>query len=74
MGASCNRQLSFVIAFLAQGLALLLLLHPNSFAAADGPRLVQKDGRYRSEEHTSELQSPKQISYAVFCLKKKTHV
>ena len=25
----------------------------------------------RSEEHTSELQSPKQISYAVFCLKKK---
>jgi hypothetical protein len=46
MGASCNRQLSFVIAFLAQGLALLLLLHPNSFAAADGPRLVQKDGRY----------------------------
>ena len=23
------------------------------------------------EEHTSELQSPKSISYAVFCLKKK---
>ena len=27
--------------------------------------------RYRSEEHTSELQSPILISYAVFCLKKK---
>src|ERR1051325_5713702 len=27
--------------------------------------------RYRSEEHTSELQSPYVISYAVFCLKKK---
>ena len=26
----------------------------------------------RSEEHTSELQSPVSISYAVFCLKKKT--
>src|SRR5216117_4454291 len=26
---------------------------------------------YRSEEHTSELQSPFLISYAVFCLKKK---
>src|SRR5213082_464626 len=28
-------------------------------------------GRARSEEHTSELQSPDTISYAVFCLKKK---
>src|SRR5881398_3786525 len=27
--------------------------------------------RRRSEEHTSELQSPLNISYAVFCLKKK---
>src|SRR3546814_6340978 len=34
------------------------------------------DGRaelpHRSEEHTSELQSLMRISYAVFCLKKKT--
>src|SRR3546814_10343743 len=28
----------------------------------------------RSEEHTSELQSLMRISYAVFCLKKKTNV
>src|SRR3546814_6184395 len=28
----------------------------------------------RSEEHTSELQSLMRISYAVFCLKQKTHV
>src|SRR3546814_3590910 len=27
---------------------------------------------YRSEEHTSELQSLMRISYAVFCLNKKT--
>src|SRR3546814_1786430 len=29
-------------------------------------------GMRRSEEHTSELQSLMRISYAVFCLKKKT--
>src|SRR3546814_10741703 len=30
--------------------------------------------RQRSEEHTSELQSLMRISYAVFCLKKKTKI
>src|SRR3546814_1057457 len=30
--------------------------------------------RFRSEEHTSELQSLMRISYAVFCLKKQKHV
>src|SRR3546814_9554533 len=30
--------------------------------------------RLRSEEHTSELQSLMRISYAVFCLKKKTTI
>src|SRR3546814_2269573 len=30
--------------------------------------------RCRSEEHTSELQSLMRISYAVFCLKKTTHI
>src|SRR3546814_5850031 len=30
-------------------------------------------GKKRSEEHTSELQSLMRISYAVFCLKKKTY-
>src|SRR3546814_3727818 len=32
---------------------------------------VSDPARYRSEEHTSELQSLMRISYAVFCLKKK---
>src|SRR3546814_6458506 len=31
-------------------------------------------GTARSEEHTSELQSLMRNSYAVFCLKKKTHL
>src|SRR3546814_8864629 len=35
----------------------------------DVERLV--DGRQRSEEHTSELQSLMRNSYAAFCLKKK---
>src|SRR3546814_5317651 len=37
----------------------------------DVSQLVDCD-RPRSEEHTSELQSLMRISYAVFCLKKKT--
>src|SRR3546814_14108824 len=35
-----------------------------------GTKLIQ----YRSEEHTSELQSLMRISYAVFCLKKKKNM
>src|SRR3546814_1922041 len=47
-----------------------------------GDRRRQSEGRpvqagnpdpMRSEEHTSELQSLMRISYAVFCLKKKTN-
>src|SRR3546814_6350234 len=33
---------------------------------------ISRHGERRSEEHTSELQSLMRISYAVFCLKKKT--
>src|SRR3546814_5912200 len=36
------------------------------------PVLKAPIGRYRSEEHTSELQSLMRISYAVFCLQKNT--
>src|SRR3546814_9735501 len=43
---------------------------------ADGDKRAEhdEDGPFhmRSEEHTSELQSLMRISYAVFCLKKKT--
>src|SRR3546814_9679903 len=61
--------------------------HANAMASADR-ELSDRDaysicGRHcgggvspnqrRSEEHTSELQSLMRISYAVFCLKKKTH-
>src|SRR3546814_7680288 len=37
-----------------------------------GRNLDDMGAARRSEEHTSELQSLMRISYAVFCLKKKT--
>src|SRR3546814_6042307 len=40
--------------------------------AVDCGRLLRVPAR--SEEHTSELQSLMRISYAVFCLKKKTKI
>src|SRR3546814_5220344 len=39
--------------------------------AITGPN-AKTPTKVRSEEHTSELQSLMRISYAVFCLKKKT--
>src|SRR3546814_4111496 len=48
----------------------------TSFAIADvaavGGAMSFTTTNGRSEEHTSELQSLMRISYAVFCLKKKT--
>src|SRR3546814_5520718 len=41
--------------------------YPGTFGDA-----FNASGDPRSEEHTSELQSLMRISYAVFCLKKKT--
>src|SRR3546814_7138625 len=44
---------------------------PNGSRSIAAFRLADS-ARPRSEEHTSELQSLMRISYAVFCLKKKT--
>src|SRR3546814_10499665 len=63
-------------------LPLVLLAAPFAPGALRGAVVPQRGGgrlpgsglRFRSEEHTSELQSLMRISYAVFCLKKKkTH-
>src|SRR3546814_4474993 len=51
---------------LVETLASHLLLHGNAYVQV----MTGADGR--SEEHTSELQSLMRISYAVFCLQKKT--
>src|SRR3546814_10655187 len=44
----------------------------DRFPAINHDAVPVDDSSERSEEHTSELQSLMRISYAVFCLKKKT--
>ena len=48
-------------------------ISPDSCRLWDSKSEEKLDKDVRSEEHTSELQSRETISYAVFCLKKKTH-
>src|SRR3546814_8061310 len=55
-----------------------LLIHAECWpflagpASPTTPALQSRAQLWRSEEHTSELQSLMRISYAVFCLKTKT--
>src|SRR3546814_7069414 len=44
---------------------------PSGRRLSRPPRPRSQGSFFRSEEHTSELQSLMRISYAVFCLKKK---
>src|SRR3546814_8639749 len=44
-----------------------------AIATSASRKPVEESAESRSEEHTSELQSLMRISYAVFCLKKKTN-
>src|SRR3546814_15106312 len=46
---------------------------PPDHPEREAEGLVYRGTQVRSEEHTSELQSLMRISYAVFCLKKKTN-
>src|SRR3546814_3967445 len=54
--------------WLNNGLFMAILLSLSLWASRSRSALAA-----RSEEQTSELQSLIRISYAVFCLKKKTH-
>src|SRR3546814_5704411 len=51
--------------------AMFTPLHAGTHG--DAPLHYANDGVSRSEEHTSELPSLMRNSYAVFCLKQKTH-
>src|SRR3546814_3501442 len=55
---------------LAAGIAAAVAVADAEIAVARSVAVGRRTGR--SEEHTSELQSIMRISYAVFCLKKKT--
>src|SRR3546814_9484341 len=57
---------------LAPHLVVLLQLDPTEGFRRTGHGRDYLERAGRSEEHTSELQSLMRISYAVFCLKKKT--
>src|SRR3546814_5688487 len=73
-GSALTGGLALFALGLGMGLPLLAI-------AVFGARILPRPGAwmdrvkavfgYRSEEHTSELQSLMRISYAVFCLKKK---
>src|SRR3546814_6189631 len=65
----------------AQGMRIKRLHSLETFSAQVQPAACSVRLRLRpqvlvdrSEEHTSELQSLMRISYAVFCLKKKTQI
>src|SRR3546814_1989297 len=65
--------------------AYMIAIGAQTYTNTEALRLMRRDcmsehllleGRVmvsRSEEHTSELKSLMRISYAVFCLKQKTH-
>src|SRR3546814_7828416 len=71
---ACGRPCRLGWGFSVQGNSLFRaapLIGPPAACQGSGRALA---GALRSEEHTSELQSLMRISYAVFCLKKKTNI
>src|SRR3546814_9708591 len=54
------------------GIARALAVNPKVIVADEAVSALDVSVQARSEEHTSELQSLMRISYAVFCLTKKT--
>src|SRR3546814_9046627 len=65
--------------FLMTPLLIFIGVAPAVAVATEANQIVASSvsgvlAHWRSEEHTSELQSLMRISYAVFCLKKKKEV
>src|SRR3546814_8770186 len=74
--AFTNKALVYDLLFKAAADTMLTIAaDPRHLGARIGITAVLHTwGSARSEEHTSELQSLMRISYAVFCLKKKTEL
>src|SRR3546814_2833444 len=67
----CGASAAVALALSALRENINLFYTPSQIATGEAPHGTRiRAGR--SEEHTSELQSLMRISYAVFCLKKKT--
>src|SRR3546814_2053336 len=66
-----DEPLIFVEVALVDGIAGNVQALLDESAPTEDPEEADTAIFYRSEEHTSELQSLMRISYAVFCLKKK---
>src|SRR3546814_10237818 len=72
-----DRQIgALVLRLLFPGGADFGLADEDAVAGGVAARIVFRNdaNQFRSEEHTSELQSLMRISYAVFCLKKNKHI
>src|SRR3546814_5524523 len=70
-----SRELSSLNTPIDVGYYAALVSHLGNAAYKSGQRLTWDRDKlqFRSEEHTSELQSLMRISYAVFCLQKKRY-
>src|SRR3546814_5322779 len=83
LGTDCVRYISKANAFFRRCMITSTGLMPFQCQTVEASNIVHMRRRppvcaltgidRRSEEHTSELQSLMRISYAVFCLKKKTN-
>src|SRR3546814_1776327 len=82
VGSRPERERFLTVSMEAADYAIATRLSRLSRGCASGPQEARRGStsaassskgrtRWRSEEHTSELQSLMRISYAVFCLKKK---
>src|SRR3546814_4821028 len=63
---------AFIDGLNADGFSVILVPHVQERRARNNDVFACRAVLGRTEEHTSELQSLMRISYAVFCLKKKT--
>src|SRR3546814_5768044 len=69
-----NSSLTMVAALVLVSAFLILGMRRGALVPGRMQSLAELSYEFRSEEHTSELQSLMRISYAVFCLNKKTDI
>ena len=67
----CKIYLKLILSFLQNHSSKASTLQCSAFFIVQLSHPYMTIGKTRSEEHTSELQSPTHISYAVFCLGSK---